>query len=314
MSVIQQLDTARPRRRFPLGEMSPVVRRRLFWGLFFISPWLIGFCAFTVYPVGASLYYSFTDYNIINRSPHLVGWENYIDLVQGRYDTWKSLRVTFQYVAMLVGLATVFDIVIAMLLNMNVRALSLYRTIFYLPVMVPVVAASLTWVWILNPSYGLVNGMLARIGIDGPAWLASQRTALLSLVIVAVWGSGRAVLIYLAGLKEIPFHLYEAADIDGANPWHKMWSITLPLLTPQMLFNVVTMTIFSFQDIATPEIMTDGGPNKSTLLYGFLLYLVAFENLKMGFASAMAWILFLIILALTIFMFYGSRRFVHYDR
>lgn len=314
MSVVPQADRGSSRQRFAFRDLSPVVRRRLFWGLFFISPWIIGFCAFTAYPIAASLFYSFTDYNIINRSPNFVGWDNYLDFAQGRYDTWKSLGVTFRYVAMLVGLATVFDVFIAMLLNMNVRGLSLYRTVFYLPVMVPVVAASLTWVWVLNPNYGLVNGLLERINVDGPAWLANQRTALFSLVLVAVWGSGRAVLIYLAGLKEIPAHLYEAADIDGANAWRKMWAITLPLLTPQMLFNVVTMTIFSFQSIAAPEIMTQGGPNKSTLLFGYQLYRVAFENLKMGFASAMAWVLFLIILALTVFMFYGSRRFVHYDR
>ncbi len=314
MSAIPQLREGRSLRRIQFRDMSPAVRRRLLWGLFFISPWIIGFLAFTAYPVFASLYYSFTDYNIINRSPNLVGWTNYLDLMDGRYDSWKSLRVTLRYVTMLVGLATVFDILIAMLLNMNVRGLSWYRTVFYLPVMVPVVAASLTWVWVLNPSYGLVNGLLERVGIQGPAWLASQRTALFSLVMVAVWGSGRAVLIYLAGLKEIPQHLYEAAAIDGANPWRKMWAITLPLLTPQMLFNVITMTIFSFQSIAAPEIMTAGGPNKSTLLFGYQLYRVAFERLKMGAASAMAWLLFLIILVLTLFMFYGSRRFVHYDR
>jgi len=314
MSMMPSLERGSVRSRFAWGDLSPVVRRRLFWGLFFISPWLIGFCAFTAYPVFASLFYSFTDYNISNRSPHMVGWDNYADLIEGRYDTWKSLRITLRYVGMLVALATVFDVIVAMLLNMKVRALSIYRTVFYLPVMVPVVAASLTWVWVLNPNYGLVNGLLDRVGIEGPAWLASQRTALLSLVFVAVWGSGRAVLIYLAGLKEIPVHLYEAADIDGANAWRKMWAITLPLLTPQMLFNIITMTIFSFQSIAAPEIMTGGGPNKSTLLFGYLLYRVAFENLKMGFASAMAWLLFLVILALTLIMFYGSRNWVHYER
>ncbi len=312
--MVPSLGKSAARHRFSWRDLSPVVRRRLFWGLFFISPWLIGFFAFTAYPIVASFFYSFTDYNIINRTPHMVGWDNYADLLEGRYDTWKSLRVTLRYVGMLVALATVFDVIIAMLLNMKVRALSIYRTIFYLPVMVPVVAASLTWVWVLNPNYGLVNGLLERIGIEGPPWLASQRTALLSLVFVSVWGSGRAVLIYLAGLKEIPMHLYEAADIDGANAWHKMWAITLPLLTPQMLFNVITMTIFSFQSIAAPEIMTGGGPNKSTLLFGYLLYRVAFENLKMGFASAMAWLLFLVILTLTLIMFYGSRNWVHYER
>ena len=302
------------RSQLSLSDMSPMVRRRLLWGLFFISPWILGFLAFTLYPIAASLYYGFTNYNILNFTPKWVGTENYADLFTADHIFWGSLRVTIQYVAMLVGLATVFDILIALLLNMNVRGLSLYRTVFYLPVMVPVVAATLTWVWILNTRHGLVNGMLDRIGIDGPLWLASPRTALFSLVLVAVWGSGRAVLIYLAGLKEIPSHLYEAADIDGANPFRKMWHITLPLLTPQILFNVITMTIFSFQSIAAPLIMTNGGPNKATLLYGLQLYRLAFERLRMGYASAMAWILFLLILALTIAMFYGSRRFIHYDR
>ena len=302
------------RSRSSLSDMSPMVRRRLIWGLFFISPWVLGFLAFTLYPIAASFYYGFTNYNILNFTPRWVGTENYADLFTSDNVFWGSLRVTIQYVAMLVGLATVFDICIALLLNMNVRGLSLYRTVFYLPVMVPVVAATLTWVWILNPRHGLVNGLLDRIGVDGPLWLASPRTALLSLVLVAVWGSGRAVLIYLAGLKEIPSHLYEAAEIDGANPFRKMWHITLPLLTPQILFNVITMTIFSFQSIAAPLIMTGGGPNKATLLYGLQLYRLAFERLRMGYASAMAWILFLLILALTIAMFYGSRRFIHYDR
>lgn len=302
------------RSRSSLSDMSPMVRRRLIWGLFFISPWVLGFLAFTLYPIAASFYYGFTNYNILNFTPRWVGTENYADLFTSDNVFWGSLRVTIQYVAMLVGLATVFDICIALLLNMNVRGLSLYRTVFYLPVMVPVVAATLTWVWILNPRHGLVNGLLDRIGVDGPLWLASPRTALLSLVLVAVWGSGRAVLIYLAGLKEIPSHLYEAAEIDGANPFRKMWHITLPLLTPQILFNVITMTIFSFQSIAAPLIMTGGGPNKATLLSGLQLYRLAFERLRMGYASAMAWILFLLILALTIAMFYGSRRFIHYDR
>ena len=294
--------------------MSTMVRRRLGWGIFFISPWLIGFLAFTVYPIVASLYYSFTNYNILNFTPTWVGLDNYSDLFFKDNVFWGSLRVTLYYVVMLVVLATIFDIIIAMLLNMNVRGISIYRTVFYLPVMVPVVAATLTWVWILNPRHGLINGMLDRIGIDGPLWLASPRTALLSLVLVAVWGSGRAVLIYLAGLKDIPQHLYEAAEIDGANTWHKMRHVTLPLLTPQMLFNVITMTIFSMQSIAAPLIMTGGGPNKATLMYGLHLYRLAFERLRMGYASAMAWILFIVILLLTLVMFRTSQRHVHYER
>jgi len=180
--------------------------------------------------------------------------------------------------------------------------------------MTPAVAAAMTWVWILNPKHGLVNGALALIGIEGPPWLASPRTALFSLVLVAVWASGRAVLIYLAGIQDIPGHLYEAAEIDGANPWHRMRFITLPLLTPQMLFNVVTMLIGSLQEFAGPFIMTGGGPNNSTLLYGVYLYRRAFQDLRMGIAAAMAWFLFLVVLALTLIIFRTSQRWVFYDR
>jgi multiple sugar transport system permease protein len=294
--------------------MSRVERRSLLWGLFFISPWVVGFLAFTVYPVFASFYFSFTDFNVINFHPKWLGLENYEELFT--YDKYFKLSLinTFKYAGMLIAIATVLDVFAAFLLNLRVTGLSIYRTMLFLPVMTPAVASAMTWVWILNPKHGLINGLLARVGIDGPYWLASPRTALLSMVLVAVWGSGQAVLIYLAGLEDIPTHLYEAAEIDGANGARRMWHITLPLLTPQILFNMITLMIGSLQAFAGPYIMTGGGPNNSTLLYGLYLYRRAFQDLSMGYASAMAWILFVIILALTLLMFRTSRRWVFYGR
>lgn len=294
--------------------MTSTQWRGLRWGLFFASPWIIGFLAFTLYPIVASFYFSFTDFNILNFSPNWVGLDNYSEMVTRDKLFWLSLRNTGLYVAQLIVLATVFDIFIAALLSLNVRGLSIHRTIFFLPVVVPLVAAAMTWVWILNPKYGLINGLLARAGVDGPYWLASPRTALFSVVLIAVWSSGRAVLIYLAGLNDIPRHLYEAAEIDGANPVRKLWHITLPLLTPQILFNVVTLLIFSMQAFTEPYVMTQGGPANATTLYALHLYNRAFQDLSMGYASAMAWLLFLIIFSLTLLLFRLSRRYVYYER
>lgn len=294
--------------------MHLAARHRLLWALFFISPWIIGFLWFTAYPIISSFYFSFTDFNIINFNPNWIGLYNYEDLVV--YDELfvLSLINTLKYVLMLITFATIFDILIAFLLSLNVHGLSIYRTIFFLPVLVPTVAATMTWVWILNPRYGLLNGLLDQVGIQGPPWLASPNTALFSLVLIAVWSSGRAVIIYLAGFNDIPRHLYEAAEIDGANIFQKMRYVTLPLLTPQIFFNVLTLIIFSMQAFTEPYIMTGGGPNNSTLLYSLYLYQRAFQDLDMGYASAMAWILFVIILGLTMVFIWATQRLVVYDR
>lgn len=294
--------------------MTRLERQRLFWGLFFISPWIIGFLAFWLLPVLASFYYSLTDFNVIDPTPFWVGLENYRMLLFDDDLFWISLGNTARYVGMLIVLATIIDVAVALLLTAPIRGLSIYRTIYYLPVVVPTIAAAMTWTWVLNPQHGLVNGLLEYIGIKGPLWLASPRTALFSLVLIAVWSSGRAMLIYLAGMKDVPRHLYEAAAIDGGTAWQRFWYITLPLITPQMLFNVVTLLIFSMQAFAEPYIMTQGGPANATTLYALYLYQRAFQDLSMGYASAMAWILFMIVLALTLAFFRLSKRFVVYDR
>ena len=284
------------------------------WGLFFVFPWIIGFLAFTVYPFFASLYFSFTNFNIINFTPRWVGLENYVELFSADPLFWTSLRNSITYAALLVVAATIFDIFIAYLLSLNVKFLSIYRTIFFFPVLVPVVAASLTWVWILNPRFGLMNGLLDLIGVKGPNWLASPRTAMYSLIFIAVWGSGRAVIVYLSGFNDIPRQLYEAADIDGASGLQKFRKITLPLLSPQIFFNVVTLIIFSLQSFSEVYIMTGGGPANSTLLYAVNLYNRAFRDYAMGYASALAWIMFLLILALTLIIFKFLSKRVIYER
>ena len=288
--------------------------QRLRWGLLFISPWIVGFLLFTLYPIVASFVFSFTDFNAINFSPSWVGFDNYTALLTDDNRFWLSLQNTVTYAGLLIPIATIFNVIVAVLLNLDVRGRSVYRTVFFLPVLVPSVAAAITWVWILNPDRGLVNGILSYAGIAGPLWLASPSTALLSLVLIAVWGGGQAIVIYLAGLQDIPRHLYEAAEIDGANSWNRAIHITVPLLTPQVLFNVITMLIFTFQAFAEPFIMTGGGPAESTLLYALNLYQRAFQDLKMGYASAMAWILFLIILTLTLIVFRMAQRWVVYER
>jgi multiple sugar transport system permease protein len=287
--------------------------RNLGWALFFISPWIIGFLAFTLYPIVGSLYFSFTNFNVLRYEANWIGFGNYVELARDNL-FWLSLNNTLRYALMFVVLATFLDILAAFLLSLNVHGLSWYRTMIFLPVMTPAVAAAMTWVWILNPKHGLINGILAGFGIQGPYWLASPRTALFSLVLVAVWASGRAVLIYLAGIQDIPRQLYEAAEIDGASGPARMRYVTLPLLTPQMLFNVVTAIIFSLQEFSGPYIMTEGGPNNSTLLYGLYLYRRAFVDLRMGVASAMAWILLVVVLLLTVLVFRLSQRWVLYDR
>ena len=284
------------------------------WGLFFVAPWIIGFVAFTVYPFFASLYYSFTNFNIINLTPRWVGLDNYVELFTADPLFWTSISNSIRYAALLLVFATIFDIFIAYLLSQNVKFLSIYRTIFFFPVLVPVVAASLTWIWILNPRFGLMNGLLDVVGIKGPNWLASPDTAMYSLIFIGVWGSGRQVIVYLSGFNDIPSQLYEAADIDGASGLQKFWRITLPLLSPQIFFNVVTLIIFSLQSFSEVYIMTQGGPANSTLLYAVNLYNRAFEDYAMGYASALAWIMFLLILGLTLIIFKFLSGRVIYER
>lgn len=283
-------------------------------GLLFASPWLVGFFVFMLYPVGASLYYSFCQYNVVT-PPVWVGLENYRKMFFEDRVFWIALYNTIYYTVFTVPLSIGLSIGLAVLLNQKVAGMAAYRTIFFLPTIVPIVAASVLWLWIFNPESGLVNSVLwDTVGIQGPGWLADRHWSKPALVLMGLWGVGSAVVIFLAGLTDVPQELYEVAEIDGAGPWRKFLNVTLPMLTPTILFNLVMGLIASFQYFTQVYIMSagTGGPVNSTMMYALYLYIQCFKYLHMGYASAMAWLLFLIVLAATMLVMASSKRWVHY--
>lgn len=285
--------------------------RRDLVGYGFIAPWLAGFLVFTLFPFVASIYFSFTKYDIMT-PPTWVGAANYRALLTQDPLFWKSLSVTFRYALIAMPLGMVCGVGLSLLLNARIAGMSVYRTVFYLPSIVPAVATSVVFVWILNPQIGLVNGVLKKFGIVGPAWLQDPKWALWALILMGLWGVGGSMVIYLAGLKDIPVHLYEAAIIDGASPIQRTRHITLPMLTPVIFFNLVMGVIGSFQYFTQAYVMTAGGPQDSTMFYSLYLFNRAWRYLDMGYASAMAWILFLLITVVTVLLFRTQRRWVHY--
>jgi multiple sugar transport system permease protein len=289
------------------------MKRKKLIGYAFISPWLIGFLAFSAYPFLSSVCLSFTRYNIVT-PPVWVGLANYRTLLSGDPLFWKSLGVTFRYALAAVPLSIVAGVALALMLNLKLRGIGLYRTIFYLPSVVPSVATSVVFLWILNPEIGLINRLLRVVGITGPAWLESATWAPWSLVLMSLWTVGGSMIIYLAGLKDIPAHLYEASTIDGAGAWQRLRHITLPMLSPVIFFNLIMGVIGVFQYFTQAYIMTQGGPEDSTRFYALYLFERAWRYLDMGYASAMAWVLFLVIMSVTGLLFATQRRWVHYGR
>jgi multiple sugar transport system permease protein len=280
-------------------------------GYAFVGLWVIGFLAFTVGPFVTSIYLSFTRYDIV--SPAVwIGSGNYTTLLRGDPLFWQSLGITLKYAAVAVPLGILMGVALALLLNLDLKGISIFRTVFYLPSIVPTVATTMVFMWILNPEIGLVNGILNRFGIIGPAWLQSSEWALRSLILMSLWGVGGSMVIYLAGLKDIPTHLYEAAILDGASAVRRLRHVTLPMLTPVIFFNLVMGIIGAFQYFTEAYIMTQGGPEDSTLFYSLYLFQRAWRYLDMGYASAMAWILFLLIMVITGALFRTQRRWVHY--
>ena len=285
--------------------------RNLGLGLAFISPWIIGFLVFTAYPVGASIYYSFCDYDVFSK-PVWVGLLNYHDMFTDAV-FWKSLMNTIYYAAFSLPLGLVISLLVAVMLNQSIKARSVFRTIYFLPSLIPVVASAMIWLWILNGKYGLLNHFLALIHVKGPDWLADEHWTKPSLILMALWGIGGSMVIYLAALQDVPRELYESADIDGATPWHKFVHITVPLISPVIYFNLIMGIIGSLQVFAQPFIMFGGGgPNRSALFYAVYLYQNAFDYYEMGYACAMAWVLFVIILFLTWAATKSTRRHIYY--
>jgi multiple sugar transport system permease protein len=280
-------------------------------GLLFISPWLIGFCVFTLFPFAASFYFSFCWYDGL-KAPEWIGLENYRRLLFHEPLFWKSVYNTLYYAAFSVPLGICFGLGIALLLNMNVRGISIYRTIFFLSSIVPAVASSVLWMWLLNPQFGIINTLLRCVGINGPGWIASPAWSKPAMILMGLWGVGGTMVIYLAGLQNIPESLYEAAELDGAGALLQTVHITLPILTPVIFFNLVMGLIGAFQYFTQAFVMTHGGPVDSTLFYNLYLFNEAFAYLNFGYASALAWVLFLFVCALTLIVFKTQGKWVHY--
>jgi multiple sugar transport system permease protein len=285
--------------------------RRDLAGYAFIAPWLLGFLVFTAWPFMRSIQLSFTRYDIV-RPPKWVGFANYSSLLTNDEVFRTSAWVTLKFALVSVPLGIVAGVILALLLNANVRGISVYRTVFFLPSIVPTVATTAIFMWILNPQIGLVNGLLSKMGITGPAWLNDPKWALWSLMFMGLWGVGNSMVIYLAGLKDIPAYLYEAAIVDGASAFKRLLKITLPMLSPVIFFNLVMGVIGSLQYFTQAYIMTGGGPEDSTRFYALYLFDRAWRYADMGYASAMAWILFLAIVALTAAVFGTQKKWVHY--
>jgi multiple sugar transport system permease protein len=286
-------------------------------GLGFTGLWFVGLGVFTLYPVAASLYYSFCDYSVL-QAPIWIGLENYRRMAT---DTlfWISLRNTLFYAALSLPLGLVVALSLALLLNTGVRGMPVFRTIFYLPSIVPVVAGATLWLWIFNGQYGLLNWALAPVlrvvGAHPPAWLGDPAWAKPALVLMSLWGVGNSMIIYLAGLQDVPQELHESAELDGAGVWCRFWHITVPMISPVIYFNLVMGIIGTMQVFTTVFVMTggaDGNPARSTLFYALYLFSTAFYDLRMGYASALAWVLFMLIAGLTLVANKLAERRVHY--
>jgi len=291
---------------------APQAKREERFFYLFITPWVFGFIVFTAGPILASIFFSFNIYDVI-QPPRWIGLGNYQNLLQDRL-FWQSLKVTTVYSAGSVPLGILLSMAIALVLNRNIRGVSMFRTVFYLPSVISGVAVSLLFMWIFNSDFGILNYLLWKLfHIRGPAWIMSERWVIPSLILMSFWGMGGGIIIYLAGLQGIPTELYEAAEIDGAGAWGKLRKITTPMMTPVIFFNLVTGIIGSFQVFTQAYVMTGGGPHNASLFYVLYLYRNAFYYFKMGYASALAWVLFVVVLILTLLVFKSSPAWVYYE-
>jgi multiple sugar transport system permease protein len=298
----------------PYAERKrPLISRTDLLGYLFISPWLIGFVAFSLVPFVASFLLSFTDWNIVG-TWSWVGLQNYTKMVSGVDDRFVvSLYNTVRYAAVVVPGGQIIALALAMLLNKRGPGIAIYRTLFYIPAIATGVGTSYLWAQILSSKGGLLNAGLELVGIEGPNWLYSLTWSMPALMIVGLWNVGTPMLIYLAALQGVPQALYDAASVDGAGNLRKFFHVTIPMVTPAMFFNIVLGFIGAFQVFTIAYVITNGGPANTTLFYSLYLYTVAFRNLRMGYAAALAWILFLIILVVTVIQLLTARLWVYYE-
>jgi multiple sugar transport system permease protein len=301
---------ARGRRRLSLRAREELA------GWLWTSPWLLGFLLFVFGPMVASLYLSFTKY-AIGSTPQFIGLDNFLRALSGKDDLfWPSMGRTVEYAVVMVPIGIGLSLLAATLLNQGLKGTAVYRTLFFLPSLTPVVAAAVIWRWLYQPDFGPINWLLWELGVDeGPRWLTTPATALPSLMLIGLWTSvgGGAMVIFLAGLQSVPRELHDAAAIDGANAWQRFRNVTLPLITPTIFFNLVIGIIAALKVFALAVLATQGGPNYATWFFNLHLYNNAFQFFEMGYASALAWIFFLLVVSLTYLNVRWSRTWVHYE-
>lgn len=297
-------------RMWMFGKRMTLQQREEVEAYLFLTPWLLGFLLLVIGPLIAAAYFSLTEYSIL-KSPVFIGLGNFRQMINDEL-FWQALRVTATYTFVSVPLLVTLGYLLALLLNQDVWGLSMWRTIFYMPAVVSGVAVAIMWLWVFHPDMGIVNNLLRVFGIEGPRWFGSPDWALPTLILTSIWGVGGGMVIYLAGLQGIPTHLYEAAELDGAGTWHKFVHVTLPMTTPVIFFNLLMGIIGSWQVFTSAYVITSGGPANSTLFYVLYLYRQGWQYFKMGYASALAWVLFFIILVFTVIIFRSS-GWVYYE-
>lgn len=290
---------------------SSLRRKEAMWGYLFLAPFIAGVIIWQAFPLLLSLYHSFTDYEVLT-PPEWVGLKNYEKMINDKL-FWTSLVNTLIYTVMSVGIFMGFALGGALLLNAKVRGIRIFRVVTYLPSQLPIVASAFIFLWIFEPNFGVANYLLSLIGVEPQRWLFDPVLAKPTLAIMGIWGIGTGIIIFLAGLQSVPESLYDAAKVDGAGNVRQFWHVTLPLISPVLLFNLVISIIASFQVFDLAYLMTKGGPGTETLFYVLYIFRNAFELFKMGYASALAWVFFLIVLVLTFLNFWISRRWVHYE-
>jgi multiple sugar transport system permease protein len=291
-------------------KLKNSVREELYF-LLFLSPFIIGFLVFTAYPLLSSLYLSFTDFNGINPAK-FIGASNYFHITRDDL-FWQSIKVTVYYTLLSVPISLVLSLFFALLINKKIPFQNFFRTSLYLPSMVSGVTMSLLWLWLFNPQIGLINFLLSKLGINGLPWLADEKTAIPSLIIMSFWGMGGGMVIFLAALKSVPMTLYESATIEGAGGLRKLWNITLPMISPVMLFQLLMNLIGSFQIFIPAYVMTEGGPHYSTWFYVYYLYKSAFSQFRIGYSSALGWILLIAVSLLSFVIIKSSNKYVYYE-
>lgn len=296
-----------------VGAATPLQTRKALWGYLFGLPWIIGLIVFVVGPILASFVLSFTEYDVLS-PPKFIGLGNYVKAFTNDSLFWPSVGRTFEYALGVVPLGLLGSLLLAMLLNRKSRGVYIFRTMFFIPSLTPAVALALLWTWLFHPTVGPINVTLAYLGIQGPGWLTDPNWALPALIIITLWGStgGNTMLIFIAGLKGVPQELHDAAQIDGAGRWAKFWNVTLPMISPTLLFNLILGVIGALKVFTISFVATSGGPSYATWFFALHIYQQAFSYFRMGYGSALAWIFLVMLLVFTYLQLTYSRRWVYY--